>query len=96
MGYTNKKGGFAMPKDAFIRARTSADLKRKVEDIFAQVGLNTTEAINLFFVQVQLHNGLPFAIKLPNAETLQAIDDIETSNDTTTQTLDEFKVSLGL
>jgi DNA-damage-inducible protein J len=85
-----------MPKDAFVRARTSAALKHTVEAIFAQVGLNTTEAINLFFVQVQLHNGLPFAVKLPNAETRQALEELKTDSGITTETLDEFKVSLGL
>jgi DNA-damage-inducible protein J len=85
-----------MPKDAFIRARTDADLKKKVEGIFSQIGLNTTDAINLFFYQVQLHNGLPFDIKIPNAETLQALDDLETGHNITTGTLSDFKASLGL
>jgi DNA-damage-inducible protein J len=84
-----------MAKDAFIRARTDADLKRTVEGIFSQIGLNTTDAINLFFHQVELHKGLPFEIKIPNAETLQALDDLDTGHDVITSTLSDFKASVS-
>ncbi|HLA50177.1 MAG TPA: type II toxin-antitoxin system RelB/DinJ family antitoxin [Thermodesulfovibrionia bacterium] len=59
-----------MAKTAMIRARTSPDLKETVENIFKRLGLNTTEAINLFFSQVKLHRGLPFEVKIPNKITL--------------------------
>lgn len=85
-----------MPKDAFIRARTDASLKQTVEEIFSQIGLSTTEAINLFFYQVQLHKGLPFEVKIPNQETLQALQDLQTGEGVTVQSLDEFKKSLNL
>jgi DNA-damage-inducible protein J len=85
-----------MPKDAFIRARTDAGLKQAVEDIFSQIGLSTTDAINLFFHQVQLHKGLPFEVKIPNQETLQALQDLETGEGITVQSLEAFKKSLNL
>jgi addiction module RelB/DinJ family antitoxin len=45
-------------------------------DIFAQLGLNTTDAINLFFHQVELQGRFaPFDVRIPNAETLQALQD---------------------
>ena len=37
-----------MARDALIRARTEASLKTEVERIFKELGLTTTEAINLF------------------------------------------------
>jgi DNA-damage-inducible protein J len=54
-----------------IRARTNPELKSKVEDIFEKLGLNTTQAINLFFSQVCLYKGLPFEVKIPNKTTLR-------------------------
>ncbi|WP_373531550.1 type II toxin-antitoxin system RelB/DinJ family antitoxin [Vampirovibrio sp.] len=83
-----------MPKDAFIRARTTVDLKERVETILARLGMNTSDAINLFFHQVELHNGLPFEVKLPNAETLSALNDLEKNRDVTISSLAEFKQSL--
>ena len=85
-----------MSKDAFIRARTDAHLKEQVEHIFAKIGLNMTDAINLFFHQVELQGGLPFDVRIPNAETLQALRDLENNHDVTTSSLSDFKNSLGL
>lgn len=83
-----------MPKDAFIRARTTIDLKERVESILARLGMNTSEAVNLFFHQVELHNGLPFEVRLPNVETLQALSDLAENRDVTLSSLSEFKQSL--
>ncbi len=49
------------------------DLKKETEDILDELGLNTTEAIRIFFKQVKLQHGLPFEIKIPNETTHQAI-----------------------
>ncbi len=63
-----------MAKTAMIRARTEPELKEQVEEIFQSLGLNQTEAINMFYHQVVLNRGLPFDIKLPNEETAKAIE----------------------
>jgi DNA-damage-inducible protein J len=64
-----------MSKSEMIRARTEPKLKKEVEKIFHALGLSYTEAINLFFQQVKLQHGLPFEVKIPNAETRKAIKD---------------------
>ena len=48
-----------------VRARIAPELKNSVEEIFASLGMNSSQAIVLFFKQVELHNGLPFDVKLP-------------------------------
>lgn len=62
-----------MAKTAMIRARVEPDLKHQAEAMFSQMGLSVTEAITLFYKQVTLQQGLPFAIKVPNAETVEAL-----------------------
>ena len=62
-----------MSKSAMIRARTDSQLKEKVEEIFDELGLNATAAINIFYKQVLLSNGLPFDVRIPNAATLKAM-----------------------
>ena len=52
-----------------IRARTNEKLKGQVEHIFERLGMTSSEAINLFYRQVQLRRGLPFAVAIPNADT---------------------------
>ena len=65
-----------MSRTAMIRARTEPDLKTEVENIFHQLGLTTTEAINLFYSQVRLTKGLPFDVKIPSDNLKKSIDEI--------------------
>lgn len=62
-------------KTAIVRARMEPELKQETERILEQLGLNTTEAIRIFFKQVNLQRGLPFEIKIPNETTDKAISE---------------------
>lgn len=62
-----------MAKTAMIRARTDPGIKAHVERIFHSLGLTSTEAINLFFLQVKLQKGIPFEVKIPNRTTLRTM-----------------------
>jgi DNA-damage-inducible protein J len=64
-----------MDKSAVIRARISPEIKDGVEKVFDRLGLTTSEAINVFCHQVVMSNGFPFEVKIPNAETLAAIQE---------------------
>ena len=63
-----------MVKTAMIRARTDEKLKEQVEGIFHKLGMTATEAINLFYRQVKVNRGLPFLVRLPNAETRRTLE----------------------
>ena len=67
-----------MSKTETIRARVEPQLKHGAEEVFATLGLSVTEAITLFYKQVTLCQGLPFAVKIPNAETREAIRQAQT------------------
>ena len=62
-----------MAKTEMIRARVEPALKHEAEAVFSPTRLSATEAITLFYKQVTLQHGLPFAVKLPNAETREAL-----------------------
>jgi DNA-damage-inducible protein J len=62
-------------KTATVRARMEPELKQETERILDQLGLNTTEAIRIFFKQVNLQRGLPFEIKIPNETTDNTISE---------------------
>ncbi len=66
-----------MAKEATIRARIEPDLKRRVESVLGKLGLSTTEAITLFYRQVDLRKGLPFNVVIPNKTTLKTMEDTE-------------------
>ena len=70
-----------MSKTSTIRARIEPDLKGKAEHIFKQLGLTTTQAITLFYKQVELTNGLPFNVAIPNATTLKTFSNTDAEQD---------------
>jgi DNA-damage-inducible protein J len=66
-----------MAKTATISARIDPELKGNVEIIFGELGLTTTQAITLFFKQVEMYKGLPFAVRIFNVETVAALEESE-------------------
>ena len=60
-------------KTSMIRARIDPDLKVRAESILGDLGLNASDAIRLFYTQITLSDGLPFDVRIPNAETRKAI-----------------------
>ena len=85
-----------MAKTEMIRARVEPDLKHDAEAVFAQLGLSATEAIRLFYKQVTLQHGLPFAVKIPNAETREALRQAQEGDALTEyDSLNDLKAALG-
>ncbi len=66
-----------MKKSSTIRARMEPDLKDKAEYIFRKLGLTTTQALTLFYKQVELRNGLPFDVAIPNETTRRTLADTD-------------------
>ena len=62
-------------KNAIINARIESELKIDVETILKNLGLSATQAINMFYQQIKLHNGIPFAVRIPNEETQRVIEE---------------------
>ncbi len=86
-----------MSRTAMIRARTAPDLKEKAEHIFKQLGLMSTDAINLFYAQVALHNGRPFAVKIPNKTTIATFEKTARGEDLTQyDRIEDMLAALGL
>ncbi|MGB5988107.1 MAG: type II toxin-antitoxin system RelB/DinJ family antitoxin [Desulfobacterales bacterium] len=86
-----------MAKIATIRARIEPDLKEKAEHIFRQLGLTTTQAITLFYKQVELRKGLPFDLAIANKITRQTFDDTDAGeNLIVCENVDDMFKKLGI
>ncbi len=66
-----------MSKTATVRARIEPDLKEEVEKLFHELGISTTDAINIFFKQVKLRHGLPFEVSIPNDLTQKVLKETD-------------------
>jgi len=85
-----------MPKTAVIRARTEPNLKEEVETIFHKIGLNASEAVNLFYSAVKRAQGIPFELKIPNKDTIQAMHELESGGGKKFNNKEEFFDDLGI
>jgi DNA-damage-inducible protein J len=72
-----KRNAIIMGKTAYITARIEPKLKAQAGRVLAKVGVSTTDAITMFMRQVVLHEGLPFEVRVPNAESRRAIEELE-------------------
>ncbi len=62
-------------KSAMIHARIEPELKKEVESILKELGLNTTQAVELFYRQIALRKGLPFPVEIPNVTTQKIVNE---------------------
>jgi DNA-damage-inducible protein J len=62
-----------------VQSRISLDLKERAAAVFASLGLSTADAIRMFLQQTVNVGGLPFQpiAKRPNAETLEAMRELD-------------------
>lgn len=60
-----------------VQARMDPALKESAERVFEKLGMTTTEAVRLFFKQVELYQGLPFSVNVPNKATIKALRDAD-------------------
>ena len=58
-----------MSKTVTVRAMIDPKKKEKVSKILSRLGINHSEAINIFYSLIEEYNGFPFSIQLPSEET---------------------------
>jgi DNA-damage-inducible protein J len=72
-----------MAKTKTVRARVEPELKAEAEATLEQIGLSPTAAITLFYRKIIQDQGLPFELRLPNAETREAMLEARTGRGVT-------------
>ena len=60
-----------------MKIRIDADIKKQATDLFNDLGLDMSSAVNLFLHQCVLRGGLPFRVEMPRytQRTLDAMDE---------------------
>jgi len=66
-----------MAKSATIQVRVDEDTKVQSQNILAKLHITLSEAIAMYLRQIIYHRGIPFEIRVPNTETLKAVQDAE-------------------
>ncbi len=86
-----------MIKSAMLRARIEPILKEEVDSILKELGLSTSEAINLFYKQIKLRKGLPFQVVIPNDLTKKTFKETDKNlNIIESETTEDMFKKLGI
>ena len=70
-----------MNKTTTVRARIQPELKQHAEAIFARLGINATQAITMFYKQVEMRGGLPFDVAVPTSTTKKTFEATDAGRD---------------
>ena len=81
------------------KTQTSLRLDQKklaeAKQILAELGLNFSEAVNIFTNLIVAKQGLPFNVTLPNKETQAAMRDVRARKNLKTSSLKQLKRELS-
>lgn len=69
-----------MNKTVTVRAMIDPKKKERVSKILARLGINHSEAINIYYSLIEEYKGLPFNIKLPEESPAKENVDKEVVN----------------
>lgn len=95
VGRIERMDGSPIVDGGSIHVRVEPRLKREVEAILSSLGLTPGDAITLFYEQIRRDRGLPDSVRVPNAETLEAMRQAEVGEDLTTyESVDDLMAEL--
>jgi len=75
--------------------RLEEETFKEAKEILNALGMNFTQAVNIFASMVVQEKGLPFVVKLPSKETLKAMQEVE-NRETESISFDELKKEMKL
>ncbi len=60
-----------------VHVRMDAEMKRKATEALAAMGLSVAEAVRLLFHRIATDQAFPLELKVPNAVTRAAMDEVD-------------------
>ena len=66
-----------MDSDTVVQARIDCETKRRATEALRAMGLSVSDAIRLLLLQVAEEGRLPFAARVPNPSTVEAMQELE-------------------
>jgi len=62
---------------SMVHIRVDGKVKAKAAKALAAMGLTVSDAVRLLLTRVAAENALPFEVRIPNKETLAAMEELE-------------------
>jgi DNA-damage-inducible protein J len=85
-----------MSAQTVVRARIDAEVKAQASEALEGMGLSLSDAIRMLLTRVAAEKQLPFAVKLPNATTREAMRELEEGKGQRFGSVEELFEDLGI
>lgn len=85
-----------MPADSVVRARIDPDTKERAAAALEAMGLSISDAIRLLMLRVADEKRLPFEVKVPNVDTLRAMNELDRGKGKRSESAEELFKDLGI
>lgn len=81
--------------DTYVHARIDSHTKNRATEALGAMGLSISDAIRLLMLRVADEGRLPFKVKVANATTRQAIDELEAGKGRRFANVDDLMADLN-
>jgi DNA-damage-inducible protein J len=84
-----------MSTTAMLHVRVSCAVKEKAAKALEGMGLSVSDAVRVLLVRIAEEQKIPFEIKVPNAETIEAMEAARRGEGTAFNSIEELMVDLN-
>lgn len=84
-----------MSTDDVVRARIDGKIKEQATRVLADMGLSVSDAIRMLLVRVAREKALPFDVRIPNEETIAAIEELRKGEGHRADSIDDLMAQLN-
>ncbi len=85
-----------MSNDTVVRARIDRETKERATAALEAMGLSVSDAIRLLMLRIAEEKRLPFAVRVPNATTVKAMEELEAGKGKRFDSADALFEDLGV
>ena len=85
-----------MTTDTVVRARIDSDTKQRASAALEAMGLTVSDAIRLLMLRIAEEKRLPFAVRIPNATTTNAMNELDSGRGKQFDNADALFQDLGI
>jgi len=85
-----------MSSDSIVRARIDSETKARAVAALDAMGLSVSDAIRLLMLRIADEKRLPFAVQVPNAKTVEAMEELDAGKGKRFDTADALFKDLGI
>jgi len=82
-------------QDTYVRARIDGATKARASEALSAMGLSVSDAIRLLMFRIADEKRLPFEVKIPNRETLEAMAELEAGGGRAFASVEELMADLN-